>query len=129
MGRGGSDHEALRCGLTTLIPLATILFFSMFDSVEVNHAAIKVYTVSKEIDRENVYLNGRFFLGLARTFHYYPLQLQTIEFSNEEGANGGPVSVWTAGAPLLVLCLQQTPFAALLLTTSLSSAQTARTST
>lgn len=64
-------------------------------------------TIDRQIDTGKVYMGGRYFLGLAKSFYSFPTTYQNIEFSTRADADAGPLIAQTsAGAVTLDVSIQ-----------------------
>lgn len=82
----------IACGVFFLI---IILMFS-WDTVEPTEWGLKYHSLSKNIDSEEVYESGRYFVFLFNSFVTFPRMLKTIEFSDRIEANSGALKTRTA---------------------------------
>lgn len=98
------------CAVVYISVLITsmVLFSQAYATVETGKFAILQNKFSKKFDPE-IYYSGRYYTGIAKRFMKYPLQYQTIIFSNRrKGADNVPISSTTSsGSSISISCLVQ----------------------
>jgi len=82
------------CCITGGVTLFLILLLS-FSSLEFNEYGLDYSTITKSADPQP-YSGGIHFLGVGHHFIIYPKTVLTLEFSEEKGANGPPISSRTS---------------------------------
>lgn len=73
------------CG--ALYMASVIMIGCSFDTLDPLHAGIEFNTVNKQINQDQVFLSGRYFLGLGKAFLEFPRNEQTIDFSTSSDAD------------------------------------------
>lgn len=68
------------------IVVGGVLLIFGFSSLEATELGLDYSWVSKNVD-STIYNNGLHFLGIGHSFVRYPKMVQTIEFSNDRGAD------------------------------------------
>lgn len=83
-----------------------VLFSQSYGSVEVGTMALLQNKFSKKFDPE-VYYSGRYFTGLAKTYISYPLQFQSLIFSNlnDSKADSGAITSTTSSGSIITVSI------------------------
>lgn len=68
-----------------------ILFAVSWDVVEPTEFGLKYNSVTGTVDTRNPYSGGRYIIGPGRRFLKFPASAAKIEFSDQEGADLGPI--------------------------------------
>jgi hypothetical protein len=68
-----------------------VSFVAAVGTCVLNRVGAAFNTFDKTIDEKHVFLGGRYFLGLARSFYAFPTTQQTIEFSQDQTADAPPI--------------------------------------
>ncbi|KAA0151695.1 hypothetical protein FNF27_02493 [Cafeteria roenbergensis] len=97
-GRGGELETPVMiggccCVVVTILTVA--LVGCSFSTLEWTQAGVGYNTFDRSIDSTRVYLGGRYFLGLARSFYVFPTTYQTIEFSRNADADSAALVAQT----------------------------------
>jgi len=66
--------------MLVLFIISIVLFAVSFDTLTPHQVGIKYNNVVKTIDEENIYNNGRYFLGLGLSFLEFPISAELIDF-------------------------------------------------
>jgi regulator of protease activity HflC (stomatin/prohibitin superfamily) len=98
MGELGSCG-AVVCFIVLIVSVG--LFGGSFKTIDPLHAGLRKNTISNAIDPQ-VYISGRYFLGLTYDFVTYPTTLQNVNFDTGS-PDYGAVSVATAGSSTVTL--------------------------
>jgi regulator of protease activity HflC (stomatin/prohibitin superfamily) len=64
--------------------LTSLLVSVSFSVLEINQAGVRLDTINFLLEENSIYLAGRHWLGLGKEFKVYPLDYQTIEFSQNK---------------------------------------------
>lgn len=88
------------CSLVVLFITSVILFAVSFDTLNPHQVGIKYNNNLKTIDKDRVYNNGRYFLGLGLSFIEFPVSAELIEFRGS-----GALRMWTKEGQLVVVDL------------------------
>jgi len=91
------------CSIFGAVVFIIILFIS-WDTVEPAHFGLLCNSISKVCSQQDVYESGRHWVWPTYYFIYFPSNLLTIEFSDNETANA-PLKTRTAEGLSLELCL------------------------
>ncbi|GMH53973.1 hypothetical protein TL16_g01575 [Triparma laevis f. inornata] len=80
--------------LSTIYIILIILFSSSFSTLEPLQMGIARNNIASSVDKDKVYMGGRYFLGLGKEFVIYPTTAQTIEMFNVQAATKDKQSVY-----------------------------------
>jgi len=83
------------CCFVTLVVLAAIFVSMAVETIAPIEYGIIYNTISKSIEKENVYDGGWHYVGLTSSFLKFPATIQNVEFSNLSGAESFPISART----------------------------------
>ena len=83
------------CSITSVIVVATALVAVSFGTVEPTEYGILYNTISKQIDKENIYEGGLQYVGLFNSLITFPSIHKTIEFSDDKAAQSKPLRTRT----------------------------------
>lgn len=85
----GAETCVLICvGITALV--CTIIFATMWHSVEPTEYGMSYNSITKTINMEHVYDGGLYFLGFFKHFIKFPRTIVNIEFSDLGSRVGNP---------------------------------------
>lgn len=87
--------------------VALIIFATSFDTLTPLELGLKFNTLSKNIDLDAVYENGRYLLGVGQSFKRFPATLQTVEFSHSAARDEPPLTVVIESSTVQLSCAFQ----------------------
>lgn len=67
-----------------IVFLTSLLVSVSFSVLEINEAGVRLDNINFVLEENSIYLAGRHWLGLGNEFKVYPLDYQTIEFSQNK---------------------------------------------
>jgi len=111
-GRGAGDDFNGRCGSCSKPKAAAYscsaifflaLLFTSFQGIEPTKYGLIYNDITKSIDQQNVYQGGLHMIGFYRSFITFPSTACTIEFSQQKGADSGPLTLRTKEGLALTL--------------------------
>ena len=91
MSEDGAQKGAVIGGCCCIIlAISGGLVGCSFSVLEYNQVGIDFDATSQSINENELFTNGRHFIGLAHSFLVYPTNLLTVEFASESPAGGNP---------------------------------------
>jgi len=83
--------------------IGVILFGVAWDTIEPVEYGFNYNSITGDIDMTKLFEGGRYFLGVGHHFVKFPRMQVTMEFSNRDGADSGPVATRTANGVSITL--------------------------
>ena len=93
-------NKSIGCTIGCSVCLLTSLFIFIIMSVgtvEPIEYALKLNSISKKYDKEEVFTGGWYMIGIFNNFLTFPATLVNLDFSNYEGSTQIPFSVKDSG--------------------------------
>jgi len=101
------DHNAAACCCGNFLIIVAIvgigLFGGSFKTLSPLESGLKINAISQSVQSDKVYTSGRYFVGVGNNFIVYPTTLQTISFSDADGADAPPLRASTSEGQTITL--------------------------
>jgi regulator of protease activity HflC (stomatin/prohibitin superfamily) len=91
--------------VTIVLVTAITLIAVSFDTLEPNQIGLEYQGPSMSINKEKLYPNGRYFLGVGHKFIKYPKTLQSVKFNNDGDRTAPPISARTKDGLAITLAV------------------------